>query len=662
MRMIEILHLEDCPLDASLIHTWLERESVAFRVSIERVGGEAEFRSALRSKTYDLILADYSLPGFDGLAALEIARRECPDLPFLFVTGTLGEEVAVETLKRGATDFVLKQRLERLAPAVSRALAEARERLERQRAEAALQQRQIQHRLILDSIKDHAIITTDVEGRVTHWSSGAEELFGLESAAMLGWPISRISRVQDVQAGTPELERIEAQRRGRLETENWYTRADGTEFWGSGMIMPLCDEQGRIQGFTQVLRNLTARKRAEEAMVEADRRKDEFLAILAHELRNPLSALHNATQLIRRFELPPERMEWAKEVLAHQLNHLTRLVDDLLDISRITRGKIQLRRERIGVASIVNRAIETTRSLLEERQHEIGLSVAPGSLWVEADPVRLEQVIVNLLANAAKYTEKQGRIAISIHAEGDELVVRVRDNGIGLTPSMCNRVFDLFIQVDPSLDRTHGGLGIGLTVARKLIELHGGRIMAESEGLGQGSTFSIFLPAAEPPEEERPACWSLDTATDSRTGQKILLVDDSLHSACALAELLRGSGHEVQTVHDGREALEVARRDLPDVVLLDIGLPSLDGYQVARQLRQEGHRRAVIIAITGYGEEQALRRSREAGFDYHMLKPVDYEALLALLDQSASEVRSSRRVATGMRVQRLAPGNLTRSC
>ena len=629
MNVIQILHLEDSVIDADLIRARLAKEGL--RPQIHRVDGQAEFVEALRGRRHELILADYSLPGFDGLEALELARRHAPDTPFLFVSGVIGEEVAIESLKRGATDYVLKHRLERLGPAVKRALTENRERIDRRKAEAALRDSERRHRLTLDSVRDYAILTMDTEGRVTGCNAGAERVLGYRDDELIGQPMSVFHTLEDVGAGVPRRELDRAGARGAGDDERWHVRKDGSRFWGSGLVMPLLDEAGQLQGFTKVVRDMTDRKQAEEAMKEADRRKDEFLAMLAHELRNPLSAIHNASQLSRRPELPPDKLKWTQDVIAHQVRHLAHLVDDLLDVSRITRGKIRLRLEPLDLASTLARAVDTARPSIDDRGHRLEISLEPGPLRVMGDPVRLEQVFVNLLANAAKYTEPGGRIELIARRDGPGFLrVAVKDDGIGIDPAMLPRVFDLFAQVDHSLDRTQGGLGIGLTIARRLVDLHGGTIRADSDGPGLGSEFTVTLPSAPVAAEFSPVGQPPTRVVPP--GSRILVVDDNLDTAGALAGLLELSGFEVRSAHDGREALAVARDHRPGAILLDVGLPGMDGYQVAERLRREDSLRdATIIAITGYGEEQAFRRSREAGFDHHLVKPVNYDTLLSLL-------------------------------
>ncbi len=633
MNPIHVLHLEDSSLDAELITKRLQRDEP--RLEMTRAVGHDDYRGALDSRRFDLILADYSLPGFDGLSALKMARELAPDTPFLFVSGVLGEEVAIETLKQGATDYVLKHRLDRLAPAVRRALTEARERVDRRKAESALHERERMHRLTLDSVKDYAILTIDPAGQIATASAGACNVLGYREGELIGRPTRILFTPEDDRAGIPRRELTRAGARGSGDDERWYVRKDGSHFWGSGLVTPLLDEGGQLRGYTKVVRDMSERKRTEEAFLEADRRKDEFLAMLAHELRNPLSAITNAARLSRQPGLPDDQAERARGVISNQVKHLSRLVDDLLDVSRITLRKVRLRPDRVDLATILARAVETTSAFFEERRHALGLDLGFDALMVEGDPTRLEQVFANLLTNAGKYTEPGGRVDLSAAREGDSLVIRVRDNGIGIGPEMLAKVFDLFAQVDRSLDRSQGGLGIGLTIARRLVEMHGGTIEVSSEGNARGSVFTVRLPAAKAsaPSAEPPSPLPTRSERSIRPGCRILIVDDNQDSAGMLAELLKLSGFEVLKAHDGREAIAGARTLQPEIVLLDIGLPGMDGYQVAAHLRGEaGLKDLTIIAITGYGEEQAQRRSREAGFDFHLVKPVNYDDLLELLN------------------------------
>lgn len=382
-------------------------------------------------------------------------------------------------------------------------------------------------------------------------------------------------------------------------------------------------------------RDITERKQAEEALKQANRRKDEFLAMLAHELRNPLAPIRSAVQLLRRLGPPDPQLQQAREVIDRQAQHLTRLIEDLLDTARITQGKITLRRERLELRSAIGRALETTRPLIEARHHQLHVELPPEPLWLEGDPVRLAQVITNLLNNAAKYTEQGGEIWLSAERATSEIILRVRDNGMGIAPALLPHIFDLFTQAERSLDRAEGGLGIGLALVRSLVEMHGGRVAASSDGPGKGSEFVVRLPllAKTPPETKTPPTDTNEPASAPKGHCRVLVVDDNVDSAECLALFLRLSGHEVQMAHDGPTAIDAAQMFQPQVVLLDIGLPKLDGYEVARRLREWPEmQKAVFIALTGYGRTEDQRLSRQAGFDHHLVKPVDPEAVEALIN------------------------------
>ena len=352
--------------------------------------------------------------------------------------------------------------------------------------------------------------------------------------------------------------------------------------------------------------------------------------MLAHELRNPLAAINNSVRLSAKSGLK-EDLDWSMDIISRQLKHLSRLIDDLLDVSRISRGKIDLRLGVVDVAPILDAALETVRPLVDERKHRVFVAIDRQDLWANADPTRLEQVATNLLMNAAKYSENEGTIRLSAARERGEVVISVKDQGVGILPEKLPEMFELFTQGDRSLARSEGGLGIGLTVVKKLVELHGGSVSATSGGPGLGSEFTVRFPSANRPEEagaspEPPA------PTTRRPRSRILVVDDNVDTARGLARLLGRAGHEVRAVHGGLEGIEAAREFRPEIVLLDIGLPGMDGYQVASTLRQgESGGDLLIIALSGYGQEEDRKLSRRAGFDQHLVKPVDFDELLSLL-------------------------------
>jgi signal transduction histidine kinase len=393
---------------------------------------------------------------------------------------------------------------------------------------------------------------------------------------------------------------------------------------------------------------IAQRKRAEEMLKEADRRKDEFLAMLAHELRNPLAPIRNAVQILQLRMPAEETLRQPLEVIDRQARQLAGLVDDLLDVARITRGQINLRKQPLELAEIVAQAVETSRPLVEERRHRLAIHLPNEPIFVEADPTRLAQVILNLLNNAAKYTEEGGDIRLTVERadDGSSVVVRVRDNGMGIAPDMLPKIFEPFMQGERALDRAQGGLGIGLTLVRRLVELHGGTVQAFSEGLGHGSEFVVSLPVIPNTETWRRAgIVGNGQSSANASGSplhvprwRILIVDDNRDSADSLAILLDMLGHEVQTAYDGETGLHFAEDFSPDIVLLDIGLPRLSGLEAARRIRNDlGLRDAFLIAMTGYGQEEDKRRSREAGFNAHLVKPVDFGEMKALLERFAAD-------------------------
>jgi signal transduction histidine kinase/CheY-like chemotaxis protein len=365
-----------------------------------------------------------------------------------------------------------------------------------------------------------------------------------------------------------------------------------------------------------------------ERIREADQKKDEFLATLAHELRNPLAPLSNALQIMEMTGSQDQRIRDMRAIMQRQVTHMNRLVDDLLDVSRITRGRIELKKENISLRQVVESAVETSLPLVEQARHELTVTQPPEPIHLQGDPTRLSQVFSNLLNNAAKYTEPGGKISLTVTNNGDHILVSVRDTGIGIPKRMQPRIFDMFTQVDSSLERSHGGLGIGLKLVKELCELHGGSVSVASEGKGKGSEFTVRLPYAAQAGAEAQA----EAPAPEPGRRRVLVVDDNEASAQTLLWMLNLLGHDAQMAHNGHEALAVAREFRPQVVLLDIGLPGMSGYDVCREMRADaGLKDAVLIAQTGWGQKEHRARSKEAGFDHHLVKPVDLKTLQSLL-------------------------------
>jgi PAS domain S-box-containing protein len=398
-------------------------------------------------------------------------------------------------------------------------------------------------------------------------------------------------------------------------------------------------ENGRFVHTRCFTRDVTDRKRAEDALKEADRRKDEFLAILAHELRNPLAPIRNSLHILRLTSHEDPTAERVSKLMERQVDHMVRLVDDLLEVSRITRGKIELRTERVELAAVVRSAVETSRGLIEAGHHELRLDLPAEPLTVEGDPVRLTQVFSNLLNNAAKYTEEGGRIELEIEPHDHRARITIRDNGTGIPAEMLPRVFDLFAQGDRSTSRSQGGLGIGLTLVKMLVEMHGGTVAARSAGRGFGSTFVVELPLVA---SEELGMTSPPAPSRLLSPRRILVVDDNQDAAASLGMLLKLLGAEVRVVYNGLDALEAIDAYRPEVVLLDIGMPGMDGHEVARRLRAKPNGREVtLIALTGWGQDKDRRSSQLAGFDHHLIKPADVGELETLLDSIESRPADS---------------------
>ena len=421
-------------------------------------------------------------------------------------------------------------------------------------------------------------------------------------------------------------------------------RPDGTRITIVVNIRPIVNASGAITGAINCAYDITDRKRAEsalgeqsEALADLHRRKDEFLAMLSHELRNPLAPISNAVHLLRlRKNEDPLQLQ-ARVTIERQLAQMTRLIDDLMEVSRITTGRVHLRPDRVAVAGIVERAVETASPLIDQKRHDLAVSVPAEPIWLYADAGRLEQVVVNLLTNAAKYTGENGRIWLALEREGDEAVIRIRDTGVGIAPGLLPRVFDLFTQAERTLDRSQGGLGIGLALVQRLVEMHRGTVEVTSV-LGHGSEFVVRLPVLLAPAPVIPVT-SIAPPVASEGLLRILVVDDNVDSADSLAMLLQACGHNVRTAYDGKSGLGVALEYRPEVMLLDIGLPGMDGYEVAKRLRLLHELPdLVLIAMTGYGLDSDRNRSKEAGFDHHLVKPADFDALLRILDGVSKRV------------------------
>lgn len=607
----------------SLLSRYWEVETVA--------DGRAALESA-RVRPPDLVLTDVMMPGLDGFGLLRELRADerTRHVPVTILSARAGEEARIEGLRAGADDYLVK-------PFSARELLA---RVETQLTKARLQSIQDAHGKMLTRVFQFAPVGIAILRGPQHVYEfvNADYLRLVANRPVVGLPIAQalpelagqgIFELLDnaYRTGEPYIGR--SLRATIISGEGGPPRERSFDL----VYQPMLDDAGQVDSIVVVAFDVTDLSNARREAESASRAKDEFLAMLGHELRNPLAPILTALQLLRL--RGGEAVERERTVIERQVHHLVRLVDDLLDVSRVTRGKVVLRRERVELAEVVAKSIELASPLLEQRGHHLTVEVARQGLALEADPTRLAQVFSNLLTNAAKYTEPGGRITVQGAREGDALVVKVRDNGTGISAEMLPRIFDLFFQERQELDRSQGGLGLGLAIARSLAAQHGGTIHADSEGRGQGSTFTVRLPSLEAGAEVSAAVSAEAEAPRQEAvpvPHRVLIVDDNRDAADVLAEALDMLGCETRVTYDGPSALQVAPTFRPELALLDIGLPVMDGYELAKHLRtQRPDGGLQLVAVTGYGQESDRLRSKEAGFDAHLVKPIDFNTLGSLL-------------------------------
>ncbi|WP_088253587.1 response regulator [Fimbriiglobus ruber] len=599
---------------------------------LEGVVGADAFRLAPAA---ELIVLDIKLPDMNGY---QICRQlksnpETAHIPILLISATfVGPDSQVEGLESGADAYLTDAAEAPVLVATVRALLRMRQ------AEELARRGETRVRVALEA------------GQLGEWNfdPGTNTLnCSTQCKAIYGRGADQPLSYDDLLAAVHADDRAEfATTFSRAVTESvgydteyrvvW---PDGSTHWvlvrGQVTTVPGVGDR-RLIG---VALDITDRKRSEEALKDADRKKDEFLALLAHELRNPLAPIRTALHIVRQPGVDAVDVAKARDTMARQLAHMVRLIDDLLDVSRISKGRIELRKERVAVRDILDIAVETSRPLIEAGRHELQIDLPPEPLYIFADLTRIGQVVANLLNNAAKYTPEGGHIRLSVRRatdEADEVVVRVVDNGTGITPEMLPKVWGLFTQSDRTLGRSQGGLGIGLTLVRHLVELHGGAVDARSAGIGMGSEFIVRLPLPPPQEKSTgsspiPAVPQTSSSVDPH---RVLVVDDNVDGAESLATLLSLQNHTVRVAHDGPSALVIAEEFRPDVVLLDIGLPGLDGYEVAHRLRaRKEFQHVFLVALTGWGQDSDRERSQAAGFDVHLVKPIDPATLLQVVSR-----------------------------
>jgi PAS domain S-box-containing protein len=494
---------------------------------------------------------------------------------------------------------------------------------------------ELRYRRLFESAKDGILILDAESGRIVDSNPFIGELLGYKTQDLCDKELWEIGMFSDKQANQAAVREVQEKR--YLRVEQMLLESAGGEPIDVEVVANAYAE-GTSHVIQCNIRDITERRRLErktleqaKALADLDRRKDEFLAMLSHELRTPLAAISNAVHFLNLESNSTDAREQARGIIERKVTHLKHLVDDLLEVSRITTGRVQLRKEDVLVGAIVARAVETVRPLIEQRRHQLTLSAPSRPVWLNADAARLEQVVVNLLTNAAKYSDDRGHIWLTVEQEANAVIVSVRDRGVGIAPELLPHIFELFTQAEPSLDRSGGGLGVGLCLVQRLVELHGGTVGASSE-LGVGSEFVVRLPTPDASASASDA--SLGEAAKHTVGScRVLIVDDDEDTAESLAMLLQATGHDVRVAHDGPAALAAALAYRPEVMLLDIGLPMLNGFEVAERIRKLPEiQNTVLVAVTGYGQERDREKTRDVGFDYHLVKPaafVDVQRILA---------------------------------
>ena len=504
-----------------------------------------------------------------------------------------------------------------------------RDRTERKAQEEALAQSEERFRLLVEGVQDYAIFMLDARGLISSWNTGAQRIIGYTADEIIGKHFSRFFTDEDVKAHKPWEELAAARHRGRFEGEGWRLRNDGSRFWARAIVTALFDPTGELRGFAKVTQDLSDRRQI-QALEAAARNLNEFIAVLAHEIRNPLAPIQTAVQVIQNTSRSAPERDQMYEIIRRQASQLRRIADDMLDITRITRGQMVIDRKLVDLSVIVK---YTAAAIAHDpicKNHRLDLSLAPEALMVEGDADRLSQLLTNLLTNACKYTPVDGHICVTTRAADGYVEAAVKDDGSGIEPAALDHIFEMFVQRKPVIERGGGGgLGIGLALSRKIAELHGGTLVAESAGPDKGSVFTFRMPLAAQVNAPAP---SRAPVTSLAHRLRILIVDDNADAAATLDVLLQSLGYQTCVVGTGTEALESVREFEPNVVLLDIGLPGIDGYEVARRLRaMKQNQRIKIVAVTGWGQEADKQKSREAGIDVHLVKPVDAAELKSAL-------------------------------
>jgi PAS domain S-box-containing protein len=628
--------VEDSSLDVEL--TLARLDAAGFAYDVQVVDNAIDFDAAVQTGRYDVVLADFVLPAFSGGEALAMARRFSSSLPFIFVSGVLGEEHAVDMLKRGATDYVLKQRLQRLPSVIERALAERDEKRQRLQAEERLQETETHFRQVVDALKDYAVITLNPRGDIQTWNHAARQILGYTEAQMVGQSADRLFGQDDVLAeGLRNAASV-----GSHSDDRWVSREDGQRVFVSLVTTAMHDARGALIGFSLIVRDTTqarltadALQRAKEEAERANRAKDHFLAVLSHELRTPLTPILAAARLMRmKGELDEERTHLLN-VVQHNVELEARLIDDLLDLTSIARGKLSLNFAALSLGDLLENAVNMSAADIAGKGQSLHIARRETESGVRGDAARLQQIIWNLVKNAVKFTPDGGAITVTMfNPDAEHVCVQVQDSGIGISAEALPKIFSAFEQADETIGPAFGGLGLGLAIAKTLAVKHGGSIQAESAGRGQGARFTFSIPLAR----DTPVVAGANAAPESiplgGNALSVLLVEDNAFTSEAMAQLIEVFGHRV----DVAASVDAARRCIDsasyDLLISDIGLPDGSGLDVVRHWNVV-QQNAPSIAITGYGMEEDMRRCRDAGFGDHVTKPVDFDRLESMLNRIA---------------------------
>lgn len=634
-RPIRVLLVEDNRLDADLTRMRLSAMAVETRCTV--VQTEQEFRSALAEQDFDVILADFRLPAFSGAEALAIARERAPGVPFIVVSGVLGEENAVEILRQGATDYVIKQRLQRLPMVVERALAEAKERRQRIGAERALHASETNYRLLVDALKDYAVIGLDGRGCIRSCNRASEYILGFAAEDMLGRSANLVYQQAEDDRRTLREALDNALRHGSHAFDRWLRRADGEEFYASIVTTAILNDSGDLIGYSKIFRDTTAARRAAEALHAAKEQaeaanaaKDRFLAMLSHELRTPLTPILAAVHLLESEPALPVSLEDVPPMIRRNVELEARLIDDLLDLTSITHNKLSLSLKPLEMDTCLAGVVEMGRAEVRGKRLQMDIRLQAEQSLVRADAARVQQVVWNVLKNAIKFTPAGGRIVVeSFNPDASSYCARISDSGIGISKAALSRIFSAFEQADMSITREYGGLGLGLAIAQALALKHDGRLEAHSDGPGRGASFSFTLPLMD---RHSTAARAAAPSRESGAGEqrlRILLVEDNEDTSRAMSRLLKMLGHEIVLARTVAGAKRLAQTQVFDLLIGDIGLPDGEGTEVAREFKRLQQKPS--IAITGYGMDEDVLKSQEAGFIAHVTKPVNFERLVELI-------------------------------